>query len=978
MTLSLRWMRHAGFGVVLSAALALSTALPASAQSLTAGSLRVTILDSQGAAVREPLLTLERNGVAFRTSDGNRAGQGSFVALPPGRYTLLVEQLGYQPLRLRDIAVEPGVVSEVSARLARRPPPITSVEEQPAQLTLRGASSGRIVAGDQLARLDRARDITDLRRDLTQFPTRLFVDGNEETLLRHPGRPGELATAPLFARDGIGSAALITFARDGEWRGTLGPLLAAQTVRGGRRLQLTPWAAFSSASLGGRAVDNPADSAASSFQVGFAASGPLKGDTASWSARFDYQKLLTPSAAPFEAPDAAASVSAAAGAKAPEIARWLAPTVRSWQGFTGQARADWQLGTRTAAGIRAGLASWSEDSPLAATEATNAAGDRLDAKDLSLAASLTANGDDWLSETRVGLRNSSRDWTGTGMPMSTLISSGSSIGSPFSGGGMFDESAIELVQSVSYQTGAHALKVGLSLQRRTVNYSWIPGQYGRYLFGSVDGLGGGSGTYQYAIAGDAAPDIGLTEGGVFLQDSWQASPSLELFAGVRYDTQKLPSDLFKANVAWGLASGLASSVTPVEASGDRFAPRLGFTYFLGAEGKTTLRGSVGRMAGRYDVAALAEVAQFSDGVATHRAEGTLAWSSPGLPSGATSVAPTLAFFGPAVRKPRSTEGEVSLVQRLAGGTRITLTGGYRHADYLLRRDDLNRPVAPLSTGSDGRPIWGTLVQYGRLVTPAIGSNRRFAGVDAAYALTSTGYTDSYDGTVLIERPLTSGLGLAVSYTFSHTEDNLVGQLSADPADRLSPLAASSGWDVARSDLDIPHRLAASVTLRPGSDGPLSLAARVRHRSGLPFTPGYRMGVDVNGDGSGGNDPVALTGAPAGLASVLAQAHCANVSGSGVAERNSCREDAVSSLDLSLQLRIGGVRRMVLTVDAFNVVATANGLVDRAALLIDPAGSLTTNGAGRTVVPVVVNPNFGTLLSRRGDPRTLRIGLRVEN
>ena len=35
-------------------------------------------------------------------------------------------------------------------------------------------------------------------------------------------------------------------------------------------------------------------------------------------------------------------------------------------------------------------------------------------------------------------------------------------------------------------------------------------------------------------------------------------------------------------------------------------------------------------------------------------------------------------------------------------------------------------------------------------------------------------------------------------------------------------------------------------------------------------------------------------------------------------------------------------------------------------------------AGRTVVPMVVNDNFGTLLSRRGEPRTLRIGLRVEN
>jgi hypothetical protein len=391
-----------------------------------------------------------------------------------------------------------------------------------------------------------------------------------------------------------------------------------------------------------------------------------------------------------------------------------------------------------------------------------------------------------------------------------------------------------------------------------------------------------------------------------------------------------------------------------------------------------LRGTVGRNAGRYDLAAVSEVAQFNGEIAVHRAEGVLAFPTPGVLAGATVVGPSLTFFGPGVRKPRQFEGELSLAQRLGSGMQLTVTAGYRHADFLLRRDDVNRPVAPLSTAADGRQVWGALQQYGSLIAPAIGSNRRFAGVDAAYALTSTGYSDSYDATVRVERQMGSAATVSASYTFSRTEDNLVGQLSADPADRLSPLPSTGTWDEGRSDLDIPHRLAAMVTLRPGADGPLTVAARARYRSGLPFTPGYRRGVDVNGDGSGGNDPVALTGAPAGLANVLGNANCSAGSG-GVAARNSCREDAVASLDLSLAFRLAaGSRRIALTLDAFNVVASATGLVDRAALLVDPAGTITTNGAGRTVVQMIVNENFGTLLSRRGEPRTLRIGLRVEN
>ena len=978
MTLSLRWMRRAGLGSALTAVFALSAPLPATAQSLTAGSLRATVLDPQGAPIRETLVTLERLGVAFRTAEANRAGGVSLEALPPGQYTLLVEQLGYQPVRLRGFSIFAGNASEVTVRLVRRPPPIASVDEQVAQVTFRGAAPGRVFAGDQLTRLDRERSIVDLRRDLSQLPTRLFVDGLEETLLRHPGRRSELASAPIFTRDGISSVTMAMLGRDGEWRGAPGPFLSAQTMRGGRRLQVTPWATFSGASLGGRAVDNPADSAGSSLQAGVALGGPIKGDTSSWFLRVDYQQLRTPSAAPFENADATSAFTSVAGTRAGEIARWLSPTVRSWQGLTGQGRVDWQFGSNTALMVRAGMASWSEDNPTAGIEMTNGAGDRLDASDLSLAASLTTQRDGWLSETRLGMRSSSREWTGTGAALSTLLASGSSVGTPFAGGGVFDESAFEVVQSVSYRTGRHTLKAGLSAQRRTVTYSWIPGASGRYAFGTVDAIGGGTGTYQQMVGGSPAPDIASTEAGIFLQDAYQLSPALELFGGLRLETQRLPTDLYQANVAWGLASGFTTATHLKELSGDRFAPRVGFTYNAAGEGRTVLRGTIGRLAGRYDLAAVSEVAQFNGDIAVHRAEGTLAFPTPGTLSGATVVGPSLTFFGPEVRKPRAFEGELSWQQQLASGTTLTITGGYRHADFLLRRDDLNRPVAPLATAVDGREIWGTLVQYGELIAPAIGSNRRFSGFDAAYGLTSTGYSDSYDATVRLERPIGAGATFAASYTFSRTEDNLVGQLSGDPADRLSPLSAASTWDVGRSDLDIPHRLAASVTLRPGVDGPLSLAARARYRSGLPFTPGYRQGVDINGDGSGGNDPVALTGAPAGLAAVLANAHC-STGGSGVAERNSCREDAVASLDLSLALRLGaGGRRIALTLDAFNVVGSATGVVDRAALLVDPTGTITTSAAGRTVVPMVVNDNFGTLLSRRGEPRTLRIGLRVEN
>ena len=70
--------------------------------------------------------------------------------------------------------------------------------------------------------------------------------------------------------------------------------------------------------------------------------------------------------------------------------------------------------------------------------------------------------------------------------------------------------------------------------------------------------------------------------------------------------------------------------------------------------------------------------------------------------------------------------------------------------------------------------------------------------------------------------------------------------------------------------------------------------------------------------------------------------------------------------------------MVFTVSAFNLVSTAGGVIDRAAVLVDPDGSISTGANGRLVLPLVLNDNFGQLLSRRNDPRTIRFGLRVEN
>jgi hypothetical protein len=176
---------------------------------------------------------------------------------------------------------------------------------------------------------------------------------------------------------------------------------------------------------------------------------------------------------------------------------------------------------------------------------------------------------------------------------------------------------------------------------------------------------------------------------------------------------------------------------------------------------------------------------------------------------------------------------------------------------------------------------------------------------------------------------------------------------------------------------VPHRVAAGAQYRTSGKTPIEIGARWRWRSGLPFTPGFRPGVDLNADGGGNNDPVFVDQA---VEAELSGGHCTVVAGN-FAARNSCREPSAQALDLRLNVvlpvRVSSGGALSFTVDAFNVVSSKLGVVDRAAVLIDPAAGITPGTGGKVTVPFVPNSHFGSLLSRRVEPRLIRFGLRME-
>lgn len=988
---------------------------PVQAQSLVSGSLRgqVKSTDSSGVIGAQITITNPVSGTGY-SFFADRRGMFSLALVIPGTYDILAEQAGYQPVRQHGIVVRAGEQTRVNFVLERRPPPVTQIVEIPeparAQLSS-GRWTGSEISGEALEAMDFRQPVTDVSRDfstaaeprdgrsgyalasggLPQSFSRLLVDGVEETLLRHSGSVAEPASAPMFPRNSLSGVSAYENGFDIEWDGAPGTLVSAQSRSGSRGFIFRPYVTFSSAKLGSKSEDNPADSTGSSIQGGAVISGSLVRDTALYMLGFNYESLELPSANPWEADSTSfggAAVSlrdtlsvVAADSFGTNVSQFVAPTVRTFRGGNGFGRLDWQFSRGLGLFTRFNFAKWKEQNPLVGEQLMSGAGTRLDGQDFSAALGVTASGTTIANEFRLGVRASKRDWTSAVLPATNLVAEAAAIGFSPLLPGLFDQRSIDVNNTVHVTLGSHRIKLGLgaSFGKWKENYGF--GRNGIYTFGDLDAFGNGQGDF-FQVVGPGSVEFSTRDVELFLQDVWSLSDGFQFQAGLRFDNQKLPADEISTNAAWISASGVTYNTRPGD--GGNFAPRLGFVWDGQQKSGWVIRGGGGLYYGRTDPALFGEAALFDGTLQARRAQGTFStW--PAVPDSTVApvIGPRMTLLDDDYRVPRSSKWDLALSHALGGRITVEVSGSYHHTDFLPRRTDLNLFGSATGQTQEGRPIYGSLVKQGGLVSPAPGTNRRFSGFDLVSGILANGFSDYYAVTATVERKSASGIRLRASYTYSRTNDNWLLGPTGDPADQLTPFPErpiSDDWADSRSDLDIPHRFVftANYTL-PGKTG-LDLAVRYRFRSGLPFTPGFRPGVDINGDGSGSNDPAFIDGAIPGTDELLSANSCLSSQVGGFATRNSCRTKLAHGLDVRLALRLpvqvmGGA--LQLTLDAFNVVATETGIVDRAVYLVDPAQPLTTNPSGDVVVPLIANPRFGTLLSRRGEPRLVRFGLKVD-
>src|SRR5439155_15821606 len=174
------------------------------------------------------------------------------------------------------------------------------------------------------------------------------------------------------------------------------------------------------------------------------------------------------------------------------------------------------------------------------------------------------------------------DRIGPAVSISGVASFGTLSGSPT---GRLNK-LYEVVDNLSYQAGAHAIRAGVDYLHNDDTITFPRSFRGSYSFSSLPNFlnesynnSGFTQTFNNSVVAQTNPNAGF-----YVQDEWKATPRLTLNFGVRYDLQFLKTIVTDTN---------------------NVAPRAGFAWTPFASRKMVIRGSYGLFYDRVPLRALA-------------------------------------------------------------------------------------------------------------------------------------------------------------------------------------------------------------------------------------------------------------------------------------------------------------------------------------------------------------------------------------
>ncbi len=387
-----------------------------------------------------------------------------------------------------------------------------------------------------------------------------------------------------------------------------------------------------------------------------------------------------------------------------------------------------------------------------------------------------------VNETRVQFTYSSlsalpSDPNGPAVSIAGIASFGTLSGSPTGR----QNQLYEIVDSISHQAGAHALRAGADLLYNDVTITFPRSVRGSYSFSSLANFlagaynnAGFTQTFGNTVIAQTNPNIGI-----YAQDEWRVNRRLTLNLGVRYDLQFLQSITTDIN---------------------NISPRAGFAWSPFAVRRTVIRGSYGLFYDRVPLRALANALLSSGNTTAITSASQLSVSlsptqtgapvfpnklaSTALPAG---VLVNFTTMNPHMQNGYSEQGSFEIEQQLTGHSSFSV--GYQHLRglHLIASVNQNVPTCAAAGTNNGcrpNPNFANNSQYSPL------ADSHYDGLHVSY----------------LQQPVRWG-NYRVSYTYSKALDN-VGEFFFS-----SPINNFNIWqDYGRSDDDQRHRVVFDGTI----------------------------------------------------------------------------------------------------------------------------------------------------------------------
>ena len=286
------------------------------------------------------------------------------------------------------------------------------------------------------------------------------------------------------------------------------------------------------------------------------------------------------------------------------------------------------------------------------------------------------------------------------------------------------DTRLQLTENVSYLRGAHSIKAGVEYNRVDSVQTFLGFANGRYIYDSTAGfledLKNKTSNHvilylQQAGVGDVSVEeagtqsIPQTEPAVFIQDSWQVTPNLNVQAGLRWEAQIQPDvitdpdDVFFANFIGKTQNGQEfPSDGTIPSDYNMWQPRLGVSWNPGGDGRRVFRANAGIFYGRVPGLTLASTRS------TNGSRGQTIFRSsavnfdgclpvyPNLlsPSCISAVPdhPDVFVFDKDFENPRTTSASISWEQELIKDYAFLLKYNYAKGEHITRFLNGNDPL----------------------------------------------------------------------------------------------------------------------------------------------------------------------------------------------------------------------------------------------------------------------------------------------